>query len=243
MRRPGLVVSVRDAAEAAAARDGGADVIDVKEPSRGPLGPPDAGVIEAVVAAAGSTPVSVACGDLADAAGASPPAGVAYAKLGTARAGGAWARRFRAALNATAAPFPVAAAYADAGRVGAPWPEPVLEAGRGVAAGLLVDTAVKDGRGLFDWLEADRLARLVGAAHGAGLFVALAGELSAETAARAAELGPDWIAVRGAVCGPGGRETALEPERIPRLRDAIADAAMRGFAGDRGSRGRPSPLA
>ena len=37
---PGLLVSVRSAAEAATALAGGADLIDVKEPSRGPLGRP-----------------------------------------------------------------------------------------------------------------------------------------------------------------------------------------------------------
>ena len=44
-----LLVSVRSAAEAEAALLGGADVIDVKEPDRGPLGRADDAVIAAVV--------------------------------------------------------------------------------------------------------------------------------------------------------------------------------------------------
>ena len=36
---PGLLVSVRAADEVAAALDGGADIIDVKEPAKGPLAP------------------------------------------------------------------------------------------------------------------------------------------------------------------------------------------------------------
>src|SRR5262245_13850027 len=62
-----LLVSVRSAAEAHAALAGGADLIDVKEPSRGPLGRADDSVISAVlVAVHGRRPVSAAMGELAD---------------------------------------------------------------------------------------------------------------------------------------------------------------------------------
>src|SRR5437763_1899892 len=58
---PGLQVSVRSAAEAESALAGGADLIDVKEPSRGPLGAADAAVIRDVITAvAGRRPVSAA---------------------------------------------------------------------------------------------------------------------------------------------------------------------------------------
>ncbi len=61
----GLLVSVRDAAEAAASLAGGADLIDVKEPARGPLGRADAATIAAVVQAVGGrVPVSAALGEL-----------------------------------------------------------------------------------------------------------------------------------------------------------------------------------
>ena len=46
-----LLVSVRDAAEALFAVAAGADLIDVKEPSRGPLGAPDRQTLDAVLAA------------------------------------------------------------------------------------------------------------------------------------------------------------------------------------------------
>src|SRR5947209_8028398 len=45
---PGLLVSVRSAAEARAALDGGAALIDIKEPARGPLGRADDGVMAEV---------------------------------------------------------------------------------------------------------------------------------------------------------------------------------------------------
>jgi len=67
MPGPKLLVSVRDAAEARAALVGGADLIDVKEPSRGSLGRAEADTIAAVAhAVGGRTPVSAALGELRD---------------------------------------------------------------------------------------------------------------------------------------------------------------------------------
>ena len=61
---PGLLVSVRTAAEVAAALDGGADLIDVKEPAKGPLAPAEAEVVAAVIDAVdGQVPVSAALGE------------------------------------------------------------------------------------------------------------------------------------------------------------------------------------
>ena len=61
----GLLVSVRNAAEATEALAGGASIIDVKEPSRGPLGRADADVTAAIAeAVAGRAPLTVACGEL-----------------------------------------------------------------------------------------------------------------------------------------------------------------------------------
>lgn len=65
MNWQGLLVSVRDAAEAAEAVEGGADIIDVKEPRQGSLGraEPAAAVAVARVVAA-RRPWTMACGEL-----------------------------------------------------------------------------------------------------------------------------------------------------------------------------------
>ena len=64
---PGLLVSVRSAAEACAALAGGAALIDVKEPAHGPLGRASDDVIRAVMdAVGGRCAVSAALGELAD---------------------------------------------------------------------------------------------------------------------------------------------------------------------------------
>src|SRR5438094_36583 len=61
----GLLVSVRSAAEVAAALEGGASLIDVKEPANGALGRAEDAVREAVLdAVAGRVPVSAAMGEL-----------------------------------------------------------------------------------------------------------------------------------------------------------------------------------
>src|SRR5581483_5280916 len=62
--KTGLLVSVRSADEVAAALAGGADLIDVKEPSKGPLAPAEAEVVAAVIEAVrGRVPVSAALGE------------------------------------------------------------------------------------------------------------------------------------------------------------------------------------
>src|SRR5690242_4202542 len=69
-----LLVSVRSPAEAVAALEGGAALIDVKEPSRGPLGRADEDTITAIVqTVAGRRPVSVALGELLDHSEPRPP--------------------------------------------------------------------------------------------------------------------------------------------------------------------------
>src|SRR5260370_41937993 len=80
----GLLVSVRDAMEVGPALEGGADLIDVKEPNHGSLGCASAPVREEVVdVVAGRVPVSAALGELIDEDGIDVPR-FAYAKYGLA---------------------------------------------------------------------------------------------------------------------------------------------------------------
>lgn len=89
---PRLLVSVRDATEAAAALAGGADIIDVKEPHNGPLGMANVSQIEDVLHTVrkqtATTSVSVALGDAGDwtteRSFGRLPKGLNYVKLGTA---------------------------------------------------------------------------------------------------------------------------------------------------------------
>ena len=79
---------------------------------------------------------------------------------------------------------------------------------RRAAAGVgvcLLDTAVKDGRGLLDWLSPDELASLADDAHDAGLQMALAGALRAEDLPVIRATGADIAGVRSAACSDGRR--------------------------------------
>jgi (5-formylfuran-3-yl)methyl phosphate synthase len=227
-----LLVSVTDAHEARVAVEGGVDIVDVKNPAEGALGAPGPGVIERVrQAVPPERPVSAAIGDLPNL-----PGTAALAALGAARSGAAYVKvglwgtstmagavavldAVRDAVDGRATV--VAAAYADAERVpGGPLaPGGVVEAARRAGAGgCLLDTAVKDGRGLFQWLTPKALEALVSEGHAAGLEMALAGALRAEDLSVVRATGADIAGVRAAACRDGLRTAPLDAERIGRLR-------------------------
>ena len=223
-----LLVSVRSVAEAEAALTGGADLIDVKEPAHGAMGMAQPQVIAEIVRHVdGRRPVSAALGELADEAGsAALPAGLQYVKLALARAPADWpkqlARRFEAARPAAG----IAGAYADHTRAAAPAVEQVLAwacaARQAGVAGLLIDTATKDGRNLFHWQDVQHLSRYIAQAYEAGLLVALAGSLNSAAFEQAVRLGPDIVAVRGAACGGNDRQSQVDADRVRALAAIIA---------------------
>lgn len=215
---PGLLVSVRDAKEAAAALASGADVIDVKEPNAGPLGAASMETISAVIAAvAQAAPITVATGDLGDDFPweAAPPA-IAIAKLGLA--GGVhqpwreqtarWIDRLPAATEGALV------AYADWQAAEAPAPEEVLSQAIEIGcAGIVVDTWSKAGSCSLDLLDAERLRLLIGEAIAKQIVVVLAGSITLERLAEAASFGPTLVGVRGAAC-VGGRSGVVDAERV-----------------------------
>jgi len=241
---PGLLVSVRSADEARAAVEGGAAVVDVKEPDRGPLGRADAATWRAVRAVVPlSIPVSVALGELRDHDGdAGDLAGIAYCKLGLAGAGagwvGAWAEarrqgnaKVRRATIDRARDHPpgprwVAVAYADWTLADSPGPDAVLAAALDApdCAGVLVDTWDKSRPSPLEaspaWLDRVALVRR------SGRFVALAGGLDLAAIARLAPLAPDLFAVRGAACAGSDRRARVDPARVAELARAAASCPI-----------------
>jgi (5-formylfuran-3-yl)methyl phosphate synthase len=231
-----LLVSVADAHEARVAVEAGVDIVDVKNPAEGSLGAPTPGVIERVrEVVPPERPVSAAIGDVPGL-----PGTAALAALGAARSGAAYVKvglrgtsttdgvvavltAVRDALDGGAAV--IAAAYADAERVpgGCLAPGAVVAAARRAGvAGCLIDTGLKDGRGLFEWLTPEALAELVAEGHAAGLEMALAGALRAENLTAVRATGADIAGVRSAVCHDGRRTAPLDAERIARLRAVCA---------------------
>ncbi len=220
-RWQGLLVSVRDAAEAGDAVAGGAAIIDVKEPARGPLGAADCEIAAAVARAiGGATPWTLACGELAvgDAATwAIRVCGAAVIRPAAAKAGpaglsaGEWRHAFAAFVAGMPAGVePVAVAYADWQRTAAPDPDDLIAAAADLGCRtLLIDTGDKAGPGLFGSADAAAVAGWIAAARAAGMAVAAAGRLTLDEIAQAHRLGADVVAVRGAVCR-GGRGGTVE---------------------------------
>jgi uncharacterized protein (UPF0264 family) len=231
--RVGLLVSVRSAEEGRAALAGGADLFDVKEPSRGSLGRAEGSILaETVAAVRGCRPLSAALGEQAEASADQLPAGLwglDYVKWGLAgckKTAADWRVEWRrlAARVREASPTcqPVLVAYADWERAGAPDYEEVsrfaLERPGGV---LLLDTCHKDGSTLFDHMSQGSLRALMERCRLARVSVALAGSLGLEHLDLVRQLGPAWLAVRGAAC-TGGRTGTIDAARVRALAERLA---------------------
>lgn len=226
-----LLVSVRNASEAESALAGGADLIDIKEPSRGALGAADEAVWREVLATVGGrAPVSAALGELLELDGpiATPALeGFTFVKAGLA--GAANDEHWQQHLAALHRELPdttklVAVAYADHTHAAAPNPWRVLDAAISLRLpALLVDTFDKRRGDLWSALSDEAVGEIVRAAQRVGVAVALAGSLTLATVPRAAQHSPDWIAVRGAAC-LAGRDSVIDVARISALKQAIASA-------------------
>ena len=223
--RPSLLVSVRSADEARAAVAGGAAIVDVKEPDRGPLGMADFAVWSAVRSVVPQgVPVSVALGELGEWIDRPTPpdsafAGIAFRKIGLAGAGGRWAEdwadlRIRLGGNT---PW-IAVIYADWIAARAPEPVAVIdEARRAGCAGVLVDTWDKSGAAAIDASWAGIVARIKAEVG----LVALAGGLDRGRIAALRGLSPDVFAVRGAACHGGDRRAAIDAVGVAALVKAV----------------------
>ena len=243
-RRVRLLVSVVNADEVEAALAGGADIVDVKNPEEGSLGAPVPALLRAVRARV--TPpvqVSAALGDaphlpgtMALAAAGAAACGADYLKIGlfgSARPEQALALLAavrRAAADVNPSTRLMAAAYADASRVGALAPAELPSIARHAGFdGVMLDTAVKDGASTFTAMGEDGVADFCAAARALGLETALAGALGPADLERAQRLGADIVGVRGSAC-EGGRQGTVSAARVRALRAALAlgEAVARG---------------
>lgn len=228
---PQLLVSVRSVEEALAALDGGADLIDVKEPSRGPLGTANPAVIQSIILEVnGRVPVSAAMGEWHDSPRPEVLSGLTFVKWGLSRPEEAvtiviW--RLRNQYDNRA----VLAAYADFERSESPNPEHLVRAACDFKfPAFLIDTAIKDGSTLLDWAELSTLASWRHQLEEAGVPVALAGSLGEKEIRLLAPLQPTWFAVRGAACD-GGREGKVSVGKVRRLKELIAEASLQTVEG------------
>jgi uncharacterized protein (UPF0264 family) len=217
-----LLISPINHEEAIEAIEGGADIIDVKNPKEGSLGANFPWVIEDIrKITPDGTLVSATLGDVPY-----KPGTVSLAALGTLTSGAGYIKVglygtktcdealdvmknvVKTVKDRKKDAIVVASGYADAHRVGAVNPLEIPKIAKDSGSDLaMLDTAVKDGRGLFDFLDLDTLKRFVDEAHGYGLKTALAGSLKKEQLKPLSNIGCDVVGIRGAACIGGDRNT------------------------------------
>jgi len=235
-----LLVSIKHPFELISAVRGGADIVDVKNPSRGSLGLPDYSVVREVLRevrklGVSSIEVSSAGGDIR---GIEPhleyiaytmgSLGINYFKIGLAARNISDAKivalrvsEILESLNSNTKL--VLVGYADYTRAGSIEPLKVVEIAGGVGASVvMIDTYVKDGEATFNFLHRDYLKDFVNKARENGLLTAIAGGLKKQHIRDIIELGFDIVGFRGAVCS-GGRDSVVSEERVCELKKAIRE--------------------
>ncbi len=225
-----IMISVVSADEAREALLGGAEILDVKNPEEGSFGAQFPRVIREVKnVASGKVEISAAIGDLPNL-----PGTAALAALGAAFCGADYVKAGlygpRSEADAIAllrevehavekfGSLVIAAGYADFNRAGTLDPKclPRVAAIAGVK-GCLLDTYVKDGCNLFEFLDPQDLRHLAEEAHKSGLLFGLAGGLRGQDLPVVRDLGADIAGFRTAVCRGNKRNGALDAERVRRL--------------------------
>ncbi|MGA8092139.1 MAG: (5-formylfuran-3-yl)methyl phosphate synthase [Thermoplasmata archaeon] len=213
-----LMVSVQNLDEAREAVAGGADIVDVKNLREMMVGSNFPPVIrECRNAFPRPFHVSVTLGVVPNQAGT-----VAMAVYGAAALGATSVkvgfiesdyetalrilRESRSALEGFDTKL-IAATFADSHLYHGIDPTLVVKLGKeSKSDGMLIDTLVKDGRNLFDFLGERALKDLVVEAKEAGMSAALSGTLRVANLHTLVRINPDIVGVRGAVCTRGDRE-------------------------------------
>lgn len=230
-----LLISVVSEYEAIEAVNGGAHIVDVKNPKEGSLGANFPRVIRQVrEAISNNAEVSATIGDLPNLPGTASLAALGAVASGAnfVKAGLFGVKRsieatilmkevYRAVKDYNDTSKVIAAGYADFKKVGCLSPLKLPQvAYNAEVEGVMIDIKVKNSKNkLFDLLSDKELKKFVDEAHNFNLTVALAGSLDVRDIAKLRELGPDIIGVRGAVCT--GKD---------RLKGRIARRAVANFA-------------
>lgn len=221
-----LLASVSDVEEAVLVGACGADWIDVKDPGSGALGAAPLETVCAIVRQVGGRlPVSATIGDCW-----SSPELIAPRVQRLARTGVDYAK---APLDARDVDSTTLAEIVAAKAAGLPLiivcmaerPPRIADidalAAAGVA-GVMLDTADKQGPRLAELLSPAALAEFVARGRAHGLLVGLAGRLSAQDVPGLIALGADYLGFRSALCPAAARST-----RIGRAETAALVATLR----------------
>lgn len=239
-----LLISVKSVDEVEDAVEGGADIIDVKDPSDGSLGLPDLSVVKEVIDAVrslGDKEISMALGDvdkenkaLKYTAFVGGVLNVDYIKVGVAVNDFDTAMKIARNVADTVSIFPklriVLVGYADYLHTQSIEPLKVVDVAiKTEAEGVMIDTLRKGKSSTFDVLSLEYLRKFAEKAHGANLFAAIAGSIRIEHIPLCIKLEFDVVGVRGAVC-TGGRSEKISRELVKRFKLEIEEyKALLGY--------------
>jgi uncharacterized protein (UPF0264 family) len=233
--------------EASEAIAGGADIIDVKNPKEGALGANYPWVIKKIKEITPKN-IEVSCtlgevpnlpGSISLAALGAASLGVDYIKVGLYGLKTPKEAIFllqnvnRAAKEYNSKIKVVATGYADAERIGAVDPLLISEIAHKAQVDVaMIDTSVKDGKNLFDYLTQEQLKKFVNSTHNFGLEAALAGSLRKQDLPVVYGLGADVAGLRGAACTNSNRVTGqitrkLVHELVETVRQTETQANMK----------------
>ncbi|TFG16919.1 MAG: hypothetical protein EU531_04910 [Promethearchaeota archaeon] len=227
-----VLISIRSIEELQSCMEGGADIIDLKNPDEGSLGAAAPWFIKEVKTKAKNYPVSAAIGDMPNLPGTAALAAVGavisgadYVKIGLygTQTEQECLKLMSDVVKAVKESNPdvivVGAGFADAklynGIEPLKIPSIIKSAGADIA---MLDTKNKDGRRLFDFLTIDELRWFVDESHKLGLKAALAGSLKTEDLPIIYNLGTDVTGFRGAACSKNDRKNgSITTKRVLNL--------------------------
>lgn len=220
-----LLASVRDVAEALLAAEGGADIIDCKDPTQGALGALSPALVEQVRRRLpAEIPVSATVGDLpchprlvATAVEAIAATGVEYVKVGLFPGGDPLTTIMELGRLDLGRARLVGVLIADRALDLALVP---AMARAGFAA-VMLDTADKAAPALPELVNRSVLVDCIARGHAFGLRVGLAGSLRLRHIPGLLALGPDILGFRGLLCHMGARCGTLDPVALARVRAAV----------------------
>jgi uncharacterized protein (UPF0264 family) len=226
--------------EALEAIAGGAHIIDVKNPKEGALGANYPWIIKRIKEVTPKT-LEVSCtigevgnlpGSVSLAALGAASLGVDYIKVGlhgikTPKEAIFLLQYVRRAAKEFNPKIKIAVAgYADAKKIGTIDPLLIPEiANKAQVDVAMLDTSIKDGKNLFDYLTIEQLQRFVDLTHGFGLVTALAGSLRKQDLPLVYSLGTDIAGLRGAACTNSNRVTGqITRKLVSELVDIVKQA-------------------
>lgn len=212
--RPLFLASVSCSSEAVTALLNGAEIIDCKNPTDGPLGALPCKMIDDIVKAVkGRVPVSATIGNTMDdpdatfkAASHISETGVDFIKVGFYATGDSQACILRLKSLIENKTKIVGLFFAEVS-LSFHYLSYMAKAG---FAGVMLDTFNKKGAALPDLIPNRRLRQFINLAHQNGMFAGLAGSLRINHLDNIIRLNPDIIGLRGALCNKGIRENQID---------------------------------